>query len=66
MSFYSIYQSYYCAMFEIDTPTFTSTNLKEMLAKYDIDSNSTKLFLQTHEIQDINKHFKYCMNDILF
>src|SRR5207253_6473186 len=45
-------------------------SLKEVLAKYGIDSNGTDtipLFsLQTHEIQDTNKHFEHCMENILF
>ncbi|GBB92816.1 hypothetical protein RclHR1_20600001, partial [Rhizophagus clarus] len=41
-------------------------SLSEVLAKYGIDSNGTDtipLFsLQTHEIQDSNKHFKHCID----
>ncbi|EXX50425.1 hypothetical protein RirG_270930 [Rhizophagus irregularis DAOM 197198w] len=44
-------------------------SLSEVLAKYDIDSNSTDsipLFsLQTHKIQDSNKHFEHCGMEIL-
>ena len=45
-------------------------SLKEVLAKYGINSNGTDtipLFsLQTHEIQDTNKFFEHCMENILF
>ncbi len=45
-------------------------SLKEVLAKYDIDSSGTDtipLFsLQTHEIQYSNKHFEHCIDNILF
>ncbi|RIA79056.1 hypothetical protein C1645_132228 [Glomus cerebriforme] len=48
----------------------TYRSLKEVLKKYGIDSNGTEtipLFsLQTHEIQDSNKHFKHCIENILF
>ncbi|CAB4411453.1 unnamed protein product [Rhizophagus irregularis] len=44
-------------------------SLSEVLAKYGIDSNSTEsipLFsLQTHKIQDSNKHFEHCVAEIL-
>jgi hypothetical protein len=44
-------------------------SLSEVLAKYGIDSNGTDnipLFsLQTHEIQDSDKHFEHCMAEIL-
>src|ERR1043166_1348813 len=44
-------------------------SLKEVLTKYGIDSNSTDTIpifsLQTHEIQDSNKHFEHCMVEIL-
>src|SRR2546430_12312683 len=44
-------------------------SLKEVLAKYGIDSNGTDTIpifsLQTHEIQDSNKHFEHCMAEIL-
>jgi hypothetical protein len=49
---------------------FSYRSLKKVLAKYGINSNGTEtipLFsLQTHEIQDSNKHFKHCMENILF
>ena len=45
-------------------------SLKKVLKKYGIDSNSTETIppfsLQTHEIQDSNKHFKHCIENILF
>lgn len=46
-------------------------SLKDVLAKYDIESNNgtnaIPLFsLQTYEIQDSNKHFEHCMENILF
>ena len=45
-------------------------SLKEVLKKYGIDSNGTDtipLFsLQTHKIQDSNKHFEHCVENILF
>jgi len=48
----------------------TYHSLKEVLAKYGIDSNGTEaipLFsLKPNEIQDDDKHFKHCMDDILF
>ncbi|GBB92258.1 hypothetical protein RclHR1_01990030 [Rhizophagus clarus] len=48
----------------------TYHSLKEVLKKYGIDSNGTEtipLFsLQTHKIQDSNKHFKHCIENILF
>ena len=44
-------------------------SLKEVLAKYGIDSNgidTIPLFkLPTHEIQDSDKHFEHCMAEIL-
>ncbi|PKK57187.1 hypothetical protein RhiirC2_798519 [Rhizophagus irregularis] len=44
-------------------------SLSEVLAKYGIDSNGTDtipLFsLQTHEIQESDKHFEHCMAEIL-
>ena len=44
-------------------------SLKEVLTKYGIDSNGTDTIpifsLQTHEIQDSNKHFEHCMAEIL-
>ena len=44
-------------------------SLKEVLTKYGIDSNGTDTIpifsLQTHEIQDSNKHFEHCMVEIL-
>ena len=44
-------------------------SLKKVLAKYGIDSNGTDTIpifsLQTHEIQDSNKHFEHCMVEIL-
>jgi hypothetical protein len=44
-------------------------SLKEVLKKYGIDSNGTDtipLFtLQTHEIQESDKHFEHCMAEIL-
>src|SRR3954470_15137848 len=44
-------------------------SLSEVLVRYNIDSNSTNsipLFtLQTHEIQDFDKHFEHCMAEIL-
>src|ERR1043166_8573664 len=48
----------------------TYRSLKEVLKKYGIDGNGTDtipLFsLQTHEIQDSNKHFEHCVENILF
>jgi len=48
----------------------TYRSLKEVLTKYGIGGNGTEtipLFsLQTHEIQDSNKHFKHCIENILF
>ena len=45
-------------------------SLKEVLTKYGIDSNGTDTIpifsLQTHEIQDTDKHFEHCMDNILF
>ena len=45
-------------------------SLKEVLARYGIGSDGTDtipLFsLQTHEIQDTNKHFEHCVENILF
>src|ERR1043166_3608922 len=45
-------------------------SLKEVLKKYGIDSNGTDtipLFsLQTYKIQDSNKHFEHCVENILF
>ncbi|RIA86005.1 hypothetical protein C1645_829930 [Glomus cerebriforme] len=45
-------------------------SLKEVLKKYDIDSNgmdTIPLFsLQTHEIKDFNKHFEHYVKNILF
>ena|SRR2546421_80851 len=44
-------------------------SLKEVLAEYGIDSNGTDtipiFLLQTHKIQDIDKHFEHCMAEIL-
>src|ERR1043165_5295077 len=44
-------------------------SLKEVLKKYGIDLNGTDtipLFtLQTHEIQESDKHFEHCMAEIL-
>ncbi|GBB97428.1 hypothetical protein RclHR1_29930004 [Rhizophagus clarus] len=49
---------------------FSYKSLKEVLAKYGIDSDSTEtipLFLpETHEVQDSNKHFEHCIENILF
>jgi len=51
-------------------PFSSYKSLKEVLAKYDIDSSGTDtipLFsLQTHEIQYSNKHFEHCIDNILF
>ena len=48
----------------------TYRSLKEVLAKYGIKSNGTDaipLFsLQSQKIQDSNKHFGHCMENILF
>jgi hypothetical protein len=48
----------------------TYRSLKEVLKKYGIGGNGTDtipLFsLQTHEIQDSNKHLKHCVENILF
>ena len=45
-------------------------SLKEVLKKYGISSDGTDtipLFsLQTHEIQNTNKHFEHCVENILF
>lgn len=50
-------------------PFSSYKSLKEVLAKYSIDSNGTDtnpLFsLQTHKIQNSNKHFEHCMVEIL-
>ncbi|GBB88620.1 hypothetical protein RclHR1_01520005 [Rhizophagus clarus] len=47
----------------------TYKSLREVLTKYDIGGNGTDtipLFsLQTHEIQDDNKHFEHCIAEIL-
>ena len=44
-------------------------SLKEVLAEYGIDSNGTDtipiFLLQTHKIQDTDKHFEHCMAEIL-
>ncbi|GES87731.1 hypothetical protein GLOIN_2v1587390 [Rhizophagus clarus] len=44
-------------------------SLKEVLMKYGIDSNGTDIIplfsLQTHEIQETDKHFEHCMAEIL-
>ncbi|CAG8646022.1 1258_t:CDS:2 [Acaulospora morrowiae] len=44
--------------------------LKEMLARYGIDSNGTDTIpifsLQTHEIQEEDKYFEHCVENILF
>ncbi|GES98287.1 hypothetical protein GLOIN_2v1869616 [Rhizophagus clarus] len=48
----------------------TYRSLKEVLAKYGIGSDGTEtipLFSpQTHEVQDSNKHFEHCIENILF
>ena len=48
---------------------FLYCSLKEVLTKYGIDSNGTDTIpifsLQTHEIQDSNKHFEHCIAEIL-
>ncbi|GBB89279.1 hypothetical protein RclHR1_15980005 [Rhizophagus clarus] len=48
----------------------SDSSFEKILAKYDIDSNdmdTIPLFsLQTHEIQDSDKHFEYCIDNILF
>jgi hypothetical protein len=45
-------------------------SLKEVLARYGIGSDGTDTIpifsLQTHEIQDTNKHFEHCVENILF
>ena len=50
-------------------PFSSYKSLSEVLAKYGIDSNSTDsipLFsLQTHKIQDSDKHFEHCVAEIL-
>ncbi|GET65053.1 hypothetical protein GLOIN_2v1709588 [Rhizophagus irregularis DAOM 181602=DAOM 197198] len=59
------------ALSETSTPASTSTsattlgnetlNLADEVKKY-----NTAQDYQTHEIQDINKHFKHCVENILF
>ncbi|GES82551.1 hypothetical protein GLOIN_2v1709588 [Rhizophagus clarus] len=55
---------------EAKADSFNILSLKEVLAKYGIGSDGTEtipLFSpETHEVQDSNKHFEHCIENILF